>query len=135
MSMAVGAAVPSVSVANMAGSLLVLVFTLFGGFFLSRHHVPWPITWLVQLSYVRYAFEALLINEFHGAAGFRFTGFAPKGTAPDHIPHVDVTGDQILATFGFDLDTLRPDLCWLCGLCALFLTATFFLLKYRGRPY
>ena len=44
----------------------------------------------------RYSFEALLITEFHGADGFRFTAFHNPWVPPDRIPHVDVTGDQIL---------------------------------------
>ena len=48
----------------------------------------------------RYSFEALVINEFHGAEGFRFTAFHNPGVPPDSVPHVDVTGDQILQASG-----------------------------------
>ncbi len=33
----------------------------------------------------RYAFEALLIGEFGGATGFRFTGYHQPGTPPDQV--------------------------------------------------
>ncbi len=32
-----------------------------------------------------YAFEALLISEFSGAVGFRFTGYHQPGTPPDQV--------------------------------------------------
>ena len=48
----------------------------------------------------RYSFEALLITEFHGSTDFRFTAFHNPGVPPDRIPHVDVTGDQILQVWG-----------------------------------
>ena len=49
----------------------------------------------------RYAYEALVVNEFHGVDGFRFTAFHPPGAPEDSIPHVDVTGDQILQVLGW----------------------------------
>jgi hypothetical protein len=47
---------------------------------------------------------------------------------------VDVTGDQILETFGFATDKYWSDVGYLCVLCTAFLGATFLLLKYKGRP-
>lgn len=40
----------------------------------------------------RYAFEALVSTEFHGATDFRFTAFHQPGAPSDKLPHVDVTG-------------------------------------------
>lgn len=61
----------------------------------SNPPAEFPLTNTVILS-CRYSFEALLIAEFHGAEGFRFTAFHNPGVPPDRIPHIDVTGDQIL---------------------------------------
>ncbi|KXZ50395.1 hypothetical protein GPECTOR_16g568 [Gonium pectorale] len=132
--MSIGAAVESVSLANMIGSLCVLVSTLFGGFLLSRNRMPRLVAWVADLSYVRYAFECLLVGEFGGATGFRFTGYHQPGTPPDQVPYVDVTGDEVLQTFGFRSDAWLRDVgCLLCLMVA-FLTSTFLLLRYRGRP-
>ncbi|GFR46198.1 hypothetical protein Agub_g7729, partial [Astrephomene gubernaculifera] len=132
--MSVGAAVGSVSLANMVGSLCVLASSLFGGFLLSRSRMPRLVAWLADLSYVRYAFEALLIGEFGGATGFRFTGFHQPGTPPDQVPYVDVTGDEVLQTFGFRTDAWLADVAGLLLLMCFFLASTFLLLRYRGRP-
>ncbi|EFJ49894.1 hypothetical protein VOLCADRAFT_104135 [Volvox carteri f. nagariensis] len=151
--MSIGAAVGSVSLANMVGggkggrlgSLCVLTSTLFGGFLLSRSRMPQLVAWLADLSYVRYAFEALLIGEFGGATGFRFTGYHQPGTPPDEVPYVDVTGDECperagvtaastitLPTFGFRTDAWWNDVGALLVLMCAFLTSTFLLLRYRG---
>lgn len=58
---------------------------------------------VVTLCNCRYSFEALLITEFHGADGYRFTAFHQPGAPPDQIPHIDVTGDQILQVMGHRL--------------------------------
>lgn len=53
LSMALGAALPTVAAANMAGSLAVLTTSLLGGFLLSRNHMPPLLDYLAGLSYVR----------------------------------------------------------------------------------
>jgi hypothetical protein len=53
------------------------------------------------------------------------------GARPDQIPHVDVTGDEVLLTFGFTLGAFWHDVGALVALATLFLTTTFLLLKYR----
>ncbi|KAL6745275.1 hypothetical protein V8C86DRAFT_42591 [Haematococcus lacustris] len=133
LSMAIGAALHSVAMANLVGSLALLLSMLFAGFLLSRNKMPGWIGWAANLSYARYAFEALASNEFHGATDFRFTAFHQPGTPPELVPHIDVTGDDILNTFGFQVDGYWPDVRRLLLLCAVFLTATYLLLKYRGR--
>ena len=52
----------------------------------------------------------------------------------EKIPSVEVTGDIILGTFGFEADRLYRDAAMLCLMCTAFLTATFLLLKYRRSP-
>ena len=53
MNMAIGAAAPSTAVANLLGSLAVLLSILFGGFLLSRQQMPSVVSWMAQLSFVR----------------------------------------------------------------------------------
>ena len=53
MNMAIGAAAPSTAVANLLGSLAVLLSILFGGFLLSSTRMPSVVSWMAQLSFVR----------------------------------------------------------------------------------
>ena len=55
MNMAIGAAAPSTAVANLLGSLAVLLSILFGGFLLSSKQMPSVVSWMSQLSFVRFA--------------------------------------------------------------------------------
>ena len=61
MSMLIGAAAPSNSVANMAGSLAIMLFLLFGGFLLNKDQVPWYCAWIANASFFNYAYEALAV--------------------------------------------------------------------------
>jgi hypothetical protein len=54
LSMTLGAALPSVATANMAGSLAVLSTCLLGGFLLSRSDMPGIVQMLSSVSYVRW---------------------------------------------------------------------------------
>ena len=62
MSMMIGAAAPSNSVANMAGSLAIMLFLLFGGFLLNKDQVPWYCAWIAGASFFNYAYEALAVR-------------------------------------------------------------------------
>ncbi|KAL6746089.1 hypothetical protein V8C86DRAFT_1579862 [Haematococcus lacustris] len=51
LSMAIGAALHSVAMANLVGSLALLLSMLFAGFLLSRNKMPGWIGWAANLSY------------------------------------------------------------------------------------
>lgn len=56
--MAIGAAVHSNAVGNLAASLVVMLLMLFGGFLLNKDMVPWAFQFMSGLSYFNYAYEA-----------------------------------------------------------------------------
>ena len=45
----------------------VILFLMFSGFFLNESNVPAMFIWLKEISFIRYAFQALCVNEFKGA--------------------------------------------------------------------
>lgn len=57
MCMAIGAASPSNAVANMVGSLTLMLLLLFGGFLLNKDKVPHYVKWLSDFSFFNYAYE------------------------------------------------------------------------------
>lgn len=83
--------------------------------------------YITNLSYINYAFEALLINEFKGVDGFQFTSYTKPPTS------VNVTGDAILSTFGYTASAMLPDACALVVMAVLFLLLTYFLLRLKAR--
>ncbi|CAD7697824.1 unnamed protein product [Ostreobium quekettii] len=141
LSMLIGAAMPTASVANMVGGFIVLVASLLSGGFLSRKQMSSGtaisvVDTLSRLSYMRYGVEALLINEFHGTDGYFFTVSYHCIPMSGKQPKAAVTGDIILETFGFwhSFTDLRWDVLVLVAFMVANLALTYLLFKYRGRP-
>ena len=119
MSMCIGACFPDTKIANAFASLAILISIMYSGFILSRHTMGGFAKAATDFSFMNYAFEALLINEFHGAEGYYFNSYA------DSRLRVNVTGDEVLELFHFDANNLLLDIS------ALFLVAcTFFMLCF-----
>ena len=66
----ISALAPNVTVAGILAPLIIVLFMLGGGFYQNLDKLPVFISWLQYISFIRYAFEALTINEFRcvGAA-------------------------------------------------------------------
>ena len=75
---------------------------------------------------LEYAFQILLVNEFHGLPKgyFHFTDPSDK-----HSTGIPVSGDTILITFGFFPGGNMNNYITLAGILAGSLGASFFLLK------
>ncbi|RVD91126.1 ABCG-like transporter [Tubulinosema ratisbonensis] len=61
----VSAATPNQSVAQVVGTLIIIVFTVFGCFFSNPDTIPSWLRWLIWLSPVNYAFRASMQSIFH----------------------------------------------------------------------
>jgi len=143
--MCVGIASPSNASANVVGLLALLMSILCGGFLLNKEDPhsggSVAVTWLENLSFVNYAFEALLINEFLDAGTFYFT---PKLTdsKPSAQPtdssdplRVPVSGKEVLNFFSFGTthEVMMYDVTILLGIMTAYLTLAFILLKISQR--
>lgn len=131
MNMAIGAACSSTSIANMLGSLAVMINLLFGGLLMSLHAAPAPVRALGRLSFAFYAFNILAVNEFEGAEDFRLTPFRPPGTDPDTLPHKDVDGNFVLKLFYFRVDSRGTDMLALVLLSVVYISLTSFILHVK----
>jgi len=87
--LAVGAAAPTADAAQVIGPLTMVVFIVFGGFYVGEESVPRALRWAPRASLIRHAFEALAVNEMRGLA---FDAPRPGDAA---------TGEQALARLGF----------------------------------
>jgi ATP-binding cassette, subfamily G (WHITE), member 2 len=128
MNMAIGAACSSTSVANMLGSIAVMVNVLFGGFLMSLHNLPRLVAAISYMSFARYAYNILAVNEFKDVNGYMLTPFTPPGVDPATLPHKDVTGDEILSIFYFRTNTMADDVFALAALSAFYVGLTALLL-------
>ena len=62
MAMAIGAAAPSNSVANMAGSLAIMLFLLFGGFMLNKDQARGLLTVGISRTVTTTQYAALVLS-------------------------------------------------------------------------
>jgi len=142
--MCVGIVSPSNASANVIGLLALLISILCGGFLLNKQDPhsggSVAVTWLEDLSFVNYAFEALLINEFLDAGTFYFTpkliDSKPTDTPPQEGPiKVPVDGKEVLKFFSFGSthEVFSYDITVLFTIMSCYLALAFVLLKVSQR--
>ncbi|KAI8839229.1 P-loop containing nucleoside triphosphate hydrolase protein [Chytridium lagenaria] len=120
----IGAAVPSVQMAQVIGPLVGVVFLLYGGTLINNDDLPVFFRGFQYISPVDYAYRANMFNEFQG---FKLTCEDP--TLPCYK-----TGEEVLKQFSLTSYTL-----WGCiginGLLFLgYLGVGFILLRVLGKP-
>ena len=67
LGMCLSASFTNVEMAPQLAPAFVILFLMFSGFFLNENNVPIFLIWLRELSFIRYAFQALCVNEFKDA--------------------------------------------------------------------
>jgi ATP-binding cassette subfamily G (WHITE) protein 2 len=122
MSMCIGACFRDTKIANAFASLAVLLSIMYSGFILARHTMGGFARFVTKLSYMNFAFEALLVNEFHGAEGYYFNSYA------DSKLRVNVTGDEVLDLFDFNANNMMLDIAALLMTALSFFFVCFLLL-------
>ena len=80
---------------------LLLIFALFSGFLANKEYMHWALRWICYVSPLRWAWEALVINEI------RF--MALTLSVADLPPVVGYPGDRFLLTLGVDPGALTLD--------------------------
>ena len=66
LGLAVSAAAPTVEAAVDFGPLTLIISLLFGGFFINLQSLPAVAEWLPNISFLRWTFGTLAVNEFEG---------------------------------------------------------------------
>lgn len=67
LGMLISASISNVEAAPKVAPAVVILFLMFSGFFLNDDSVPDWLSWLKYISFLRYTFQALAVNEFRGA--------------------------------------------------------------------
>jgi len=128
ISMAIGAAAPSNRVANYVGSLTILVLSLFGSFLMNKGNLPAACQWISNVSFLQYAYEALVVNEFHDSRVL-YTLEVPI----ESLPPLRVNGDGVLRQFQFNTGGKSADVLMLLLLSMLHGIVGYLFLKFSGR--
>lgn len=89
LGMTVGSLAPTPEAATALGPAVMVIFIVFGGYYVNPDNVPAALRWLPRASLIRWAFQALCINEFRG---LRFDAPQPGDVA---------TGERVLENLSF----------------------------------
>eukprot|EP00249_Psilotum_nudum_P023396 c28857_g1_i1 orf=512-2548(+) len=121
MGLMVGAMVPTQEAAMALGPSLMTVFIVFGGYYVNSENTPAIFRWLPRISLIRWAFQALCLNEFRG---LKF----------EHHNSYDLqTGEQVLEKMSFGNSTVKGALAQE-GQILLFLYCMTYVLLLRNKP-
>ena len=125
LGMCLSASFTSVEMAPQLAPAFVILFLMFSGFFLNENNVPVFLIWLRELSFIRYAFQALCVNEFAGA---EFT-CDPSATA------TCIDGDEHLDRLKFDDVKIWENCLILFGMIVGFNALALAIIYYRQPKY
>jgi len=62
----VGSISPNFPIAQILAPISLVLFMLFGGFLVNSDNIPIYYIWLKYLSFFKYVYESLMVNEFQG---------------------------------------------------------------------
>jgi hypothetical protein len=97
LGMMLSAMFKNVQMASQLAPAVVILFLIFSGFLINEDSVPTYFVWLREISFIRYAFKAVAVNEFQGAS-FECSQSEEAVCIRN--------GDQLLAQLGFVEDDL-----------------------------
>jgi len=119
LGLAVSAIAPNTETALNLGPPCIIIALLFGGFYINVDSLPIVANWIPYMSFLKWTFEALCLNEFRGET-FTCDG-GPEGACLR-------TGEQVLERLSFGDDTINQA-CFGLGMVLLGFTASaiFFL--------
>jgi len=86
----VGSVAPNQQIAQVIAPISLILFMLFGGFYLNSDNIPVYYIWLKYLSFFKYTYEILMDNELRG---LQFDCPDPKdGCIPSGNIQLDILG-------------------------------------------
>jgi len=126
----VGTSMPTQQVAMAIHPVLITIMLLFGGFYVNESNIPDWLIWLFYISPFKYAFEALMLNEFTGET---FICTAGETVGPTHICPI-TQGSQVLAEFSMQNKILYLDILTLLGMLIAYRCLAYLSIRYLNRP-
>lgn len=111
---------PTVAMGNLVGILILLFSILFEGILINQSTIPGWMVFIKYTSFVNYAFEALMINEF---ADLTLMANVPGSSTP-----VPVNGAYFLVEIGLNPNNFYFDLYVLVAMGLVLFVAAFVLL-------
>ncbi|KXZ53267.1 hypothetical protein GPECTOR_7g1161 [Gonium pectorale] len=124
LGLAVGSVAPSTEAAMAIGPAVMLVWIVFGGYYVNAANVPAVFKWLPRASLIKQSFEALCVNEFDGLT---FEPDAAGGGMRD--------GKQVLQWLSFDKSSIAGRCASQARILMFYYWATFCILRASQQKY
>ncbi|BBN06130.1 ATP-binding cassette, subfamily G (WHITE), member 2 [Marchantia polymorpha subsp. ruderalis] len=121
MGLTVGAIAPTSEAASALGPSIMTVFIVFGGYYVNEENTPLVFRWIPKVSMIRWAFQALCINEFTGLKFLKEKSFDVEN------------GEQALDRLSFGKSSLREAILQEGRIALFWYYLTYFFLK-RNKP-
>ncbi|GMH35135.1 hypothetical protein BSKO_03003 [Bryopsis sp. KO-2023] len=99
--LSVGGLAPNTNVAVTLGPAVMLLFIVFGGYYINPESTPKPLRWLPKASLIQWGFQGLVVNEFKGVE-FEEDPKSTRGTMKN--------GDAVLNWLGYDGLTVKKSI-------------------------
>jgi len=127
LGLAIGAYYDNLKKAQVVATVIMLLFLLVGGFYISSNKMPSWISWIQYLSYVKYTFDASIINEFSNTTFRQIPNVhSPYDSLGDPFP-----GDAILADSGIIISSIWGNIGVLIGYGVFYWILAFLFLKWN----
>lgn len=123
MGLTVGAMAPTTEAAMALGPSLMTVFLVFGGYYVNSENTPTVFRWIPRISLIRWAFQALCINEFKGLKFEQRQSFDLQ------------TGEQVLERLSFSGSSVGDALVQEGRILLFWYWMTYALLKMKKPKY
>ncbi|XP_048768264.2 protein white-like isoform X1 [Ostrea edulis] len=117
----ISAAAPTVTVALSIAPAFMILFLLFGGFFLNSGSIPDYLVWMKYISWFSYGNEMMVINQWEDVSTI----------SCDSSTSCLSRGDLVITSLSFDKDNFYLDLGLLFVLIAVFRLVAFIILYIR----
>ncbi|GLC56908.1 hypothetical protein PLESTB_001162200 [Pleodorina starrii] len=124
LGLAVGSVAPTTEAAMAIGPAVMLVWIVFGGYYVNADNVPAVFKWLPRASLIKQSFEALCVNEF---PGLEFEADANGGGMRD--------GNQVLQWLSFDKSSVAARCASQARILLFYYWATFCILRASQPRY
>jgi hypothetical protein len=83
---------------------IVIIFFIFAGVFINVDSLPNGSAWVAKISFLKWAYQAVMINEF---AGRTYQRVNSKGVSENF------TGESVLQRQGFDKESIEDCILYL----------------------
>lgn len=117
----------NINVAMSMASPFMIVILLFGGFYSNLSNMPIWISWLQYFSFISWAFQGLIINEY---ADKTLECFDIEETEP-----CLTTGKQVLSRYSFDVYAKKECILFMFLIGILFHILSYLALRFKKPKY